>query len=143
MGYHWRLRIASASPLFPRTPWFSIQGNGRNEEDFRTAPAVSDAGIATGAPASLRLDTTRPNPTTKGSVLTYSVPRSQRVRLEIFDASGRRVAVLVDQVEEAGGHAVAWNARQDSGAPLPSGVYLARLTAGNEARTSKIVVTRE
>jgi hypothetical protein len=139
-AHHWRLRAASSSPFFPRTPWISIQGNGPNEMKLRTAPAESNAGDVADAPASLRIESTHPNPTRRGSVLAYSIPRAGHVHVEIFDASGRRVAALVDRVEDPGRHAVTWNGRDCAGARVPSGVYLARLTeerteVGAEART--------
>jgi hypothetical protein len=35
--YRWRLRLASRSPFFPRSPWLSLPDNGRTETDLRTA----------------------------------------------------------------------------------------------------------
>jgi hypothetical protein len=34
--YHWRLRILTDSPLFPRSPWLALPYNGRTETDLRT-----------------------------------------------------------------------------------------------------------
>jgi hypothetical protein len=36
--YHWRVRVLTNSPLFPRSPWFSLPLNGPNEADIRTNP---------------------------------------------------------------------------------------------------------
>jgi len=54
-----------------------------------------------------------------------------RVRLAVYDLRGRRVRDLLEGVRAGGGHyAVPWDGRDDRGRPLPSGVYLYRLTAG-------------
>jgi hypothetical protein len=41
--YHWRARIVTGSPFFPRSPWFSVPGNGRRETDLRTHLAAECA----------------------------------------------------------------------------------------------------
>ena len=42
--YHWRLRVATDSPLFPRSPWLSLPYNNRTETDLRT-PGCRDADL--------------------------------------------------------------------------------------------------
>ena len=59
--YHWRLRAASDSPFLPRTPWFTIQGNGPQETDLRTNPGSSGVDAeGPGAGGNLRLESVRP-----------------------------------------------------------------------------------
>jgi hypothetical protein len=48
--YHWRLRTSTFSPLFPRTPWVSLPGNGRTETDLRTAGCRDLDGDGYGSP---------------------------------------------------------------------------------------------
>ena len=49
---------------------------------------------------------------------------------------------LVDQVQDAGAHTLAWDGRDRRDVALPSGVYFARLEAAGGARTQKIVLAR-
>jgi hypothetical protein len=49
--HHWRVRIRSDSPFFPRSPWFSPPFDGRHESDLRTAGCVDRDGDGFGAPA--------------------------------------------------------------------------------------------
>jgi hypothetical protein len=35
-AYHWRVRILSESPYFPRSSWMSMAGNGPGETDLRS-----------------------------------------------------------------------------------------------------------
>jgi hypothetical protein len=72
----------------------------------------------------------------------FDLPRPGHVRLELFDLRGRRVASLVDRDLAAGAHAVPWHGVDDRGRAAPSGLYLARLVAGDQVRTSKLLLAR-
>jgi hypothetical protein len=84
-----------------------------------------------------------PNPVSSSAIVEYTVAREGRVRLGVYDVSGRLVAHLVDS-RLAGGdaRAVAWDGRDGGGRDLPSGVYFVRLEAGEEAALQKIVLVR-
>jgi hypothetical protein len=142
--YHWRLRTVAGSPFFPRSPWFSPAGNGRNETDLRTAApgtGVADAPAAP-SPAAPRLRGSRPNPVRSESAITYDLPGAGRVHLVVYDVAGRAVATIVDEVQEAGTHTARWDGRNSRGERLAAGVYFARLVAGGEVRSEKLVVAR-
>jgi hypothetical protein len=96
-----------------------------------------------GVPASLALHSCVPNPFNPATTVRFDVPApGGRVRLEIFDLTGRRVAVLADAVYAAGRHELRWSGTDDLGRSVSSGVYLARLGQGGESRTSKMVLAR-
>ncbi len=78
-----------------------------------------------------------PNPFNEATLLRFILPRSERVRLEVFDLTGRCVATLLNETREAGTHAVQFRAEG-----LPSGMYVCRLQAGHSVRTRKIVLVR-
>ncbi len=78
-----------------------------------------------------------PNPAADGTTFTYYLPEDGEVELAMFDAAGRRVAVLADGFETAGEHAVSW----DASCHAP-GVYLFRLTAGGADLVRRFVVSR-
>lgn len=91
-------------------------------------------------PADLALHQNQPNPFAASTTFRYSLPRATTVRLEIFDLVGRRLATVVDGWTPAGDHAIAWDSRDGSGAPLRPGAYLYRLTAGGYRAEKKLVV---
>jgi flagellar hook assembly protein FlgD len=62
--------------------------------------------------------------------------------VEAYDALGRRVAVLHDGLLAAGDHELRWTGRDESGAVLPSGVYLVRARQGEHTATRRLTVTR-
>ena len=78
-----------------------------------------------------------PNPFNPSTTIAYTLPAAGEVRLEVFDIAGRSVAVLARGVQNAGAHALTWNA-----AGLPSGVYLCRLQASGLAATQKVLLLK-
>jgi len=84
-----------------------------------------------------------PEPFNPMTQIEYELPHPGRVTLRVYNLSGRLVRELLDSVErEEGSYAVPWYGRGDSGRPLPSGVYFARLDAGEETAVHKMVLLK-
>ena len=98
-----------------------------------------EPGIATTAGLALASE---PNPFTSSTMVQLTVPTASHVRLAILDAAGRRVRTLRDQDLSAGRYAVAWDGRDDSGAPLPSGIYFQVAQAGDRTVVRRAVRVR-
>jgi flagellar hook assembly protein FlgD len=64
------------------------------------------------------------------------------VRIRVFDVTGRLVAVLRQDAEPAGNHAVAWNGRDSKGREAGSGIYFVKLDSEGQSRVRKIALTR-
>ncbi|REL38128.1 T9SS C-terminal target domain-containing protein [Rhodohalobacter sp. SW132] len=88
-------------------------------------------------PREVQLDQNYPNPFNPVTVIGYQLPVQSDVRLEIFDMLGRRVAVLMDGPVQSGHHQATFDA---SG--LSSGVYVYRLTAGDDVQTRQMVLVK-
>lgn len=91
-------------------------------------------------PSTLALAPPRPNPSSSGVTLVYSVPFASTVRLSIVDLAGREVAKLVQRVDAPGSRTVSWNARGDDGNRVAPGVYFVRLQGAGDVRTQKLVL---
>ena len=118
--YRWRLRILSDSPFFPSTPWLAFADNNRTETDLRTGAAPSGVEAAAGTPvASLSIPVPRPNPFTRSTDIEYALPQAGRVRLAVYEVTGRECAVLVDGEQDAGRQRVRWDGRHAAGGRLP------------------------
>ena len=88
-------------------------------------------------PDAFALGQNYPNPFNPSTAIEYELPAPQHVRLEVFDASGRSVGVLVDGIRPAGTHSVRFDADN-----LPSGLYVYRLQANGETLTRKMTLLR-
>ena len=76
-------------------------------------------------PDEFALDQNYPNPFNASTEIRFSLPVATRVKLDVFDLLGNRVATLLDERREAGAYSVTWH--PDTAA---SGAYLYRLRAG-------------
>jgi hypothetical protein len=81
----------------------------------------------------------RPNPFVQSTELAFTLADGGRVRIEVFDVTGKRVATLGDRFLPAGRHRVTWSGRGSSGQPVPSGVYLIRVDGEGVHQTRKVV----
>ncbi len=89
-------------------------------------------------PTELRLSSPQPNPTRDGLVLRVALPTGRPAALELFDVTGRRLAIRNVGLMGAGEHVV----DLDEQNTLPAGVYLVTLTDGRHAKSTKAVVLR-
>jgi type IX secretion system substrate protein len=71
------------------------------------------------------------------TLIGYQLPVRTHVALKIYDVLGEEVAVLVDEIQEAGYRSVTWNASIN-----PSGVYFYRLQSGSFEATKKLLLLR-
>jgi hypothetical protein len=78
-----------------------------------------------------------PNPFNPSTTISYSLPRASKVKLNIFDITGRLVQTLTDKRLEAGEHRMSFD-----GTALASGVYFARIEAGEFTRTQKLMLVK-
>jgi hypothetical protein len=106
------------------------------------AEEVAYAGAGGAVPAELRLEQNVPNPFSRTTTIRYSVPRAQRVRLEIYDAAGRQVVSLVDGPVGPGWGEVTWDARDRNRRAVASGAYFCRLSAAEGRSVSRMIVLR-
>ncbi len=83
-----------------------------------------------------------PNPFSDETTLTYTLPEELNVELTIFDMLGREIRTLTNGVERAGEHTVTWAGDTSTGSRASSGVYIARLRAGDTTLTERIVLVR-
>jgi len=91
-------------------------------------------------PAAFDLYQNTPNPFNPETEIRYTLHRASRVDLAVYDVSGRKVFSANRGMESAGGHAVVWSGRDQTGRALPSGVYVCKLTAGSTSRAIRMVL---
>ena len=98
------------------------------------------AAPSTGVPAhQLILAAPFPNPTNGTARISWSMDERARVRLDLIDVAGRRVAVLLDEERSPGFHDISWSGRDARGHVVPSGTYFVRIRAGSRVAHTKLV----
>jgi len=83
-----------------------------------------------------------PNPFNSSTAIEYQLSNVDRIRLTIFDLTGRQVKNLVDGVRKAGTHRVEWDGRDDRGGQVASGIYFYSLRSSSAHITRKMVLIK-
>lgn len=122
-----------AGPLDTGLPPYVLTFDAASEQ-------VLDAGPA--APAAALALTAWPNPARGATRLSLALPAAVQVTLEVFDVSGRRVAVVADGPEPAGRREFEWDLKSAAGARVEAGVYVLRARAGSASTSKRIAVVR-
>jgi len=123
-GTHVAWNTEKAIPT-PRSPYTSVAVGERPADFTRSGAAAA------------------PNPFRFSTTLRFDLPGPVGpVDVEIYNTAGRLVRTLSHSRETPGLVKIEWDGRDDSGADLPSGVYLVRLDGGDRARTGKVVLAR-
>ena len=91
-------------------------------------------------PARFALGPNYPNPFNPSTIIPYQLAASSQVRLEVFNLLGQRIATLVDEVRPAGFHTATWHAVDGSGRAVAAGVYIYRMTVGEQRQTGRMVL---
>lgn len=147
--------VAGDPDLMAHTPFDTLYYPAGNEEHMTITPQsaawfLSEVGREEAAlswdpvhlPDEALLCENSPNPFSLATLIRYSVPRSERVRLDVFDIAGRRVVTLADGWVGAGWRQVVWDGLDRDGRKAASGVYFCRLTAGGERHVIRLVLLR-
>ena len=83
--------------------------------------------IEVGPPAEYKLEQNYPNPFNPSTTISYQLPHASKVNLGIYNLLGQQVAMLINQIQDAGSHEIEWNAKN-----LASGMYIYQLHAKGE-----------
>lgn len=95
-----------------------------------------DEGAEPAAPNACKLDQNYPNPFNPSTTISYTLPRSSRVTLVIYNLQGQQVRTLVSETQPAGSNVVIWDACDDWDRQVSSGLYLYRITVEPARETS-------
>ena len=88
-------------------------------------------------PDDFGLEQNYPNPFNPTTEISFNLPQTAYVTLNIYNVTGQKVAMLVDRQMGAGRHTAQWDAGSFS-----SGVYFYRLTADSFTETKKMVLLK-
>ena len=108
--------------------------------DFNETTEVSDESSA--IPEALILDPPHPNPFNPATTISFTLPEAGFARLAVYNISGQLVRELTAENLPAGRHEIVWDGRDMNGAQVSSGVYIARLAAGERTAVRKVTLVR-
>jgi len=83
-----------------------------------------------------------PNPFNATTTITYYLPEESQVELAVFNILGQKVKTLVEGRMPPGLHRVEWDATDDAGHPVASGIYIYKLVADRFAAKKSLVLIK-
>ena len=95
-----------------------------------------------GLPVTPRLEPNFPNPFNASTTLRYQLSEPGRVRLEIFDLAGQRIRFLTHEQQGPGVFQIRWDGTDERGQRVSTGIYLARLQAGEFSGMVKMLLVK-
>ena len=83
-----------------------------------------------------------PNPFNPSTTISYDLPNEAEVSIVIYDAIGQEIRQLVAQQHTAGRYNIQWDAKDHLGRSVGSGVYIAKIKAGQNTATQKMLLLK-
>ena len=120
--------------------WSEVTSSGMGKGETAADPGASSANDVAETVVAFR--GAWPNPSAMGTYLHFSIARSGPVTVDLFDLRGRKVRSIALQQYGPGEHALFWDGRDGSGAPVASGTYFAKLRAPDLSAQQRIVVIK-
>jgi hypothetical protein len=133
MTYSWN--------VWAHDPWDSTASlNGPRSLTIDVSGLLALDGI--GLPDVFALHNNYPNPFNPVTNISYDIPEVAQVTLEIYNVSGQKVRTLAQGQHEPGRYRIQWNATNDYGNPLSSGMYIYRIQAGDFVSVKKLILMK-
>lgn len=105
---------------------------------YNVQPAPPDEGTL---PTQFSLSL-KPNPSTTATTINFALPLADKVRITIYDVSGREVNQVPERTYDPGRYSVTWNHTSQSGERLVNGIYFVRFTSHLHTVTTKVVIVK-
>ena len=94
-------------------------------------------------PTQFALHQNYPNPFNPSTQISFDIPEgSDLVRLNIYNILGKKVSTLLNDVVNPGKHKIEWNAKDNEGNPVASGIYFYELSSPSFTARKKMLLIR-
>ncbi|MDG2017017.1 MAG: FlgD immunoglobulin-like domain containing protein, partial [Rhodothermales bacterium] len=133
--YYWQVRSKTASgEISPYSPVGSF-----------TTTASFSVGVEdefSEQPAAFELGQNYPNPFNPTTTIEFRMSESANVSLKVYNVLGQVVKTLVSGTLPSGMHSVSWDATDDSGSAVTTGLYIYRMETDNFSATKSLVLMK-
>ena len=93
-------------------------------------------------PSDITLYPNYPNPFNPFTNIPYEIKNNSYVKVLITNVRGTYVRTLIDEYQSSGKYSVPWNGKEDSGNPVPSGVYFYTISVDGYFETNKMILIK-
>lgn len=131
VGFAWETMSPNAARIDFMTKLF----------DYFETPAAVDGGKDSNLPQDFKLSLAYPNPSNAEIMFDLSIPVNEQISLKIFDLSGR-IVWEERKILQAGYHQLNWRTVNQNSEAVPSGIYLAQISAEQQTWLRKITLVK-
>lgn len=107
-----------------------------------SSPVREMSKTITSVPVRFKLNANYPNPFNPSTTISFDLPETSEISLEIYNSAGQRVRVLASGIWPAGVHALSWDAKDTKGSSLPSGVYIYRIKTPRFTQSKRMLLIK-
>ncbi|MCH7612788.1 MAG: T9SS type A sorting domain-containing protein [Candidatus Marinimicrobia bacterium] len=104
--------------------------------------SVDDGNESYHFPTDFELSHNYPNPFNPVTTIEFAVPHDEWINLTIYNLLGQKVNTLINGVHSQGRYQITWNAQNEFGQPVSSGVYIYTLITKDTRITKKMLLVR-
>jgi len=84
----------------------------------------------------------QPNPFNPETVIRYEIPEASDVYLIIYNVMGQQIRTLISAQQKAGVHQVIWDAKDNFGRNVSTGIYFIRMESNAFQQTRKMLLLK-
>ncbi len=93
-------------------------------------------------PEKVQIHQNYPNPFNSQTTISFDLDQPTTITLSIFDVQGKRIRTLVaNRLYGMGSHQIRWDAKDDQGRPVSTGIYIYRFTSRDRIETRKMILS--
>ncbi len=109
---------------------------------IRAKRGMDDDARSQSGSAPITVGNNYPNPFNPVTEISFELGAPSHITFEIYNVLGQRVTTLYDGFAEAGEYLIQWDATDENGVRVSSGVYFYRLIAGDVVETRKMLLLK-
>jgi hypothetical protein len=106
-------------------------------KDIHTKGITVDVNDKTEIPSNFNLAQNYPNPFNPTTTINFALPKSEQVKLSVYNINGELIANLIDNMMPAGNHKITFDASR-----LSSGVYIYTINTSSFSSSKKMVLMK-
>ena len=129
-----RINSIAGAGFFANDDWFI--------DDLRIDIPLGVNDLPETVPTRFAVSRNYPNPFNPTTTIDYQLPELSDVRLVVYNVLGQKVRTLVNRQQPAGRYHAMWDARNEAGNPVGSGIYIYRFEAGSFSQVEKMILLK-
>ena len=118
---------------YPQLHYLLWYGHDSIKGMITSAPVSVDES----APSAFAVAQNSPNPFNPTTTITFTIPESGNVTVNIFNVAGQKIDTIVSEYMNAGNHSIVWD-----GSGFSAGVYFYSVTSGSYLKTMKMTLIK-